>query len=24
VDGDTAHLRDAEGTLEACPYPVAG
>jgi voltage-gated potassium channel Kch len=24
VDGDTAHLRDAEGALEACPYPVAG
>ena len=24
VDGDTAHLRDAEGALERCPYPVAG
>src|SRR3712207_714702 len=24
VDGDTAHLRDAEGGLERCPYPVAG
>ena len=24
VDGDTAHLRDAGGALEACPYPVAG
>jgi voltage-gated potassium channel Kch len=24
VDGDTAHLRDAEGELERCPYPVAG
>ena len=23
VDGDTAHLRDAEGELERCPYPVA-
>jgi voltage-gated potassium channel Kch len=23
VDGDTAHLRDAEGGLERCPYPVA-
>ena len=24
VDGDTAHLRDADGELERCPYPVAG
>ena len=24
VDGDTAHLRDAEGALERCAYPVAG
>jgi Trk K+ transport system NAD-binding subunit len=24
VDGDTAHLRDAEGGLERCPYPVSG
>jgi Trk K+ transport system NAD-binding subunit len=24
VDGETAHLRDADGTLELCPYPVAG
>ncbi len=24
VDGDTAHLRDAEGSLERCPYGVAG
>jgi voltage-gated potassium channel Kch len=24
VDGETAHLRDAEGALEQCPYPVAG
>jgi len=24
VDGDTAHLRDADGGLEPCPYPVAG
>jgi voltage-gated potassium channel Kch len=24
VDGDTAHLRDAGGELEPCPYPVAG
>ena len=23
VDGDTAHLRDHEGGLERCPYPVA-
>jgi Trk K+ transport system NAD-binding subunit len=23
VDGETAHLRDAEGVLEECPYPVA-
>ena len=23
VDGRTAHLRDADGGLEACPYPVA-
>jgi voltage-gated potassium channel Kch len=23
VDGDTAHLRDASGDLERCPYPVA-
>ena len=23
VDGETAHLRDADGTLERCPYPVA-
>ncbi len=22
VDGETAHLRDADGTLERCPYPV--
>jgi voltage-gated potassium channel Kch len=24
VDGDTAHLRDAGGGLERCPYPVSG
>ncbi len=24
VDGETAHLRDADGELEKCPYPVAG
>ena len=24
VDSETAHLRDADGTLERCPYPVAG
>jgi Trk K+ transport system NAD-binding subunit len=24
VDGDTAHLRGADGALERCPYPVAG
>lgn len=24
VDGDTAHLRNADGGLERCPYPVAG
>jgi voltage-gated potassium channel Kch len=24
VDGDTAHLRDHDGALERCPYPVAG
>ncbi len=24
VDGDTAHLRDRDGGLERCPYPVAG
>ena len=24
VDGETAHLRDAAGELERCPYPVAG
>ena len=24
VDGDTAHLRDADGGMERCPYPVAG
>jgi Trk K+ transport system NAD-binding subunit len=24
VDGDTAHLRDADGDLERCAYPVAG
>jgi voltage-gated potassium channel Kch len=24
VDGETAHLRGADGTLERCPYPVAG
>ena len=24
VDGETAHLRDADGELERCPYPVAG
>lgn len=24
VDGDTAHLRHADGELERCPYPVAG
>ena len=24
VDGDTAHLRDADGELERCPYPVSG
>jgi Trk K+ transport system NAD-binding subunit len=23
VDGDTAHLRDAEGGMERCPYPVS-
>lgn len=23
VDGETAHLRDGDGALEACPYPVA-
>ena len=23
VDGDTAHLRDADGSVERCPYPVA-
>ena len=23
VDGDTAHLRDVEGRVERCPYPVA-
>ena len=23
VDGETAHLRDADGALERCPYPVA-
>ena len=23
VDGETAHLRDADGSLERCPYPVA-
>ena len=23
VDGDTAHLRAADGALERCPYPVA-
>ena len=24
IDGETAHLRDADGALERCPYPVAG
>ena len=24
VDNETAHLRDADGALERCPYPVAG
>ena len=24
VDGDVAHLRDGDGALERCPYPVAG
>jgi Trk K+ transport system NAD-binding subunit len=24
VDGETAHLRDPDGALERCPYPVAG
>ena len=24
VDGDTAHLRDSDGALERCPYPVSG
>jgi len=24
VDGDTAHLREADGALERCAYPVAG
>jgi len=24
VDGDAAHLRDGDGSLERCPYPVAG
>jgi Trk K+ transport system NAD-binding subunit len=24
VDGEIAHLRDADGGLERCPYPVAG
>jgi voltage-gated potassium channel Kch len=24
VDGETAHLREADGALERCPYPVAG
>jgi Trk K+ transport system NAD-binding subunit len=24
VDGDTAHLRDEDGSLERCAYPVAG
>jgi hypothetical protein len=24
VDGETAHLRHADGALERCPYPVAG
>ena len=24
VDGETAHLRDAAGGLDRCPYPVAG
>ena len=24
VDGRTAHLRDSDGGLERCPYPVAG
>ncbi|CAA9463629.1 MAG: hypothetical protein AVDCRST_MAG65-28, partial [uncultured Solirubrobacteraceae bacterium] len=23
VDGEVAHLRDAVGALERCPYPVA-
>jgi voltage-gated potassium channel Kch len=23
VDGETAHLRDADGALESCPYPVS-
>jgi Trk K+ transport system NAD-binding subunit len=24
IDGETAHLRDSDGGLERCPYPVAG
>jgi voltage-gated potassium channel Kch len=24
IDGETAHLRDQDGALERCPYPVAG
>jgi hypothetical protein len=24
VDGDTAHLRDTDGALEECAYPVSG
>ena len=24
VEGDTAHLRDADGALSRCEYPVAG
>jgi len=24
VDGETAHLRETDGALERCPYPVAG
>ena len=24
VDGETAHLRETDGALEQCPYPVAG
>jgi Trk K+ transport system NAD-binding subunit len=24
VDGETAHLRDQDGALERCPYPVSG